>query len=337
MARRFILVFVAAASVGWVAARTADLTSVELTLTEVADSQGYYLYSYDLTNPSSSMWGLATVKLDIGASSGTPNNLAVTGDLFDITASTSGDPSEAHAEVGPITPVGWEAALTRTAELWWYAPSGARAAVDSVAPGETKSGFGLRSSYLPGLAVVVAEPTPQSCCLTPVTIEGIDYRYLPREYSVSGISVAPRFQPGEVDLALLRNQLTTVCTDPLWIDDPTACSAWGDSIDAAQARAGIHNYEGAGQALSGMTLALSSNRVPSGQVEDNAYWLLKLNADHIRNSFPSDPVASVTRCAKGLETSKEIRPDTEANVLPGIGCTSVWRTAPFLDVSREGR
>lgn len=277
-----------------------SLGKVELTLTEVADSQGYYLYSYELRNPAESSWGVATIKLDISASSGTPSNLAVTGDLYDATDRIAGEQSAAHAEVGPITPPGWTASLSRRAELWWYAPSRNRMSQDSVAPNATKSGFGIRSSYLPGITWTVAEPTRQSCCAVPDSIEGVAYYHSNSEYPARGYSVVPRYLRQEMVLDTLAALVDRVCTNPLWIDDPSLCTEMGDSLDAAAARLAIEDFEGAAAATRGVGYLGDVNRAGrGGDVDENAYWLLKINSDHVAEAMVAGPapIASARRIA----------------------------------------
>lgn len=288
----------AAAAWGLVALQATGLSGVDLALSEIGDSGSYYVYSYGLVNPPQSTWGIATVAVGIGASSGTPGNLAVTGDLFDLTLSAAG--AAPHAEVGPITPAGWEAALTRRAELAWYPPSTALSTDDSVAPGATKTGFGIRSSYLPGITSVAAEPTVESCCLVPDTVDGELY-YPPRgRFAVTASTVAPRYMPSEVDLDLLQSQASAVCTNPLWITDSTFCALLSDTLDAAEARLAVNNYWGAAIALDTIYSELLQRQGES-YLHDNAFWLLFLNTDAVyADLFPEDAQpAQSTLCAHG--------------------------------------
>src|SRR5437879_13543742 len=66
-----------------------------------------------------------------------------------------------HVPLGALSPLSWQAFLTRDAWLLW---SG-----DSIGPGAGLGGLGLRSPYLPGLRRFLAEPTPASCCDQPVS------------------------------------------------------------------------------------------------------------------------------------------------------------------------
>lgn len=92
------------------------------------------------------------------------------------------------------------------------------------------------------------------------------------------------------------------------------------------------------------TLAETNRVLWSGTVEDNAYWLLKINSGHVGDAMMTDqpPIAYVDLCAKGpegttidftlsanggymmqssplqLETAQEGDP-------PHTGCSSIWR------------
>lgn len=166
---------------------------------------------------------------------------------------------------------------------------------DSVAPNTTRSGFGIRSSYLPGITWTVAEPTRQSCCAVPDSIEGVAYYHSNSEYPAHGHSVAPRYLREEMVLDTLAALVDRVCTNPLWIDDSALCTEMGDSLDVAAARLAIVNYEGAAVATKGVGDLAEANRTASGgDVKENAYWLLKINSDYVAETIGAGqpPIAS---------------------------------------------
>jgi hypothetical protein len=273
-----------------------SLAGVDFSAVSVADSGTYFVYAYEATNPSASTWAIAGLELDVSASTGTPAALAATGPFVDVAATSNSSP---HAEVGPISPSGWDAYLTHEAQLWWVPPQTPFSSEDSIAPGVTKAGFGLRSSYLPGVSAIRANPTPESCCSVPVAVEGTYYYHFTDEYPALGTTIAPRYFPAEVDLELLQTQLAAVCDEPLWIDDSALCSELADSLRVAEARLAIDDYEGAVVAVKGMGEVLGANRKPSGSIEDNAYWLLKINSDHVWVSVPGAlPVAGAERLSR---------------------------------------
>jgi hypothetical protein len=248
-----------------------QLDGVEIDVTQVTDSGSYYVYSYSITNPVTSTWAISAVKVDIAASSGTPPNLPATGELLDATENRPGD---SHAEVGPITPTGWKASLTRAAELWWYPPSTGLSTSDSIAPGQTKGGFGIRSSYLPGIHAIAAEPTVESCCLE--VAPGADGPWYPRraDFAVIGYAVVPRYQPSEVSIGLLQSQLTAICDDPLWLDDSQLCTEFGDLLDMAEDEEGDGNFYGAAAVLNHLFDRIGDEEAA---FDANGYWLMSLS------------------------------------------------------------
>lgn len=268
--------------------RVDDLAGVELDLTLLVDSTSYFVYRYDLTNPPASTWGLVALRVDIGASSGTPSPLASSGTFFDDTDSP-GPLVEPHAEVGPITPAPWSATLRRDAKLSWYPRTGVFTSDDSVAPGETRSGFGIRSSYLPGISEVVATPTRESCCTVPdSTDDGIFYPP-PARFAVTGWTVAPRYMQSEVDVELLEAQVNAACNAALWIGDAPLCTQLADSLAAADSLLGLEDYSGASATISSFRDIVLANGPPTGDIAANAFWLLSVNAQQLLANLAPEP------------------------------------------------
>lgn len=288
---RLALAAVCAAGLGMVALaeQPQSLEPAELGLNAVVDSGTYFIFDYSLANPWASSSAVAWIRLDVGATSGTPAALPATGTFRNATVLPGATtPLEPHAQVGPISPTDWWAGLGRDGHLQWYAPSSGSVDVDSVAPGSVRPGFGLRTTYLPGLSEVVALPTWQSCCSTPDTV-ALEF---PRRstFAVTSAAVAPRFMPSEVTIELVQFQLASVCNDPLWIDDDALCNQLTDSLDAAEARLIGSNFPGARGALEGVLAILENEREPAGPIEGNAYWLLKVNTEHVLGTIPGGPV-----------------------------------------------
>lgn len=282
-----------------------SLGEVSFVLTTVSDSASYFVYEYDLTNPSTSDWAVGSIEVSIAASSGTPDNLAATGDLFDITTG-GGAPVEPHAEVGPIAPAGWTAILDRIAGLTWAPPNSRRTTVDSVPPGATKSGFGIRSSYLPGLVPATAEPTITSCCLTPADTTEEPYYPLASNFAVSTTAVVPKYMPPEVTISLLQSQLATVCTDPLWLDDSALCTEFGDLLDSAESDENDSNFYGAAAVLTHL-----DGRVDDEQasMDSNAYWLLSLNVAQARDNVLASATAAADQWHFRVDANTAVVPD----------------------------
>jgi hypothetical protein len=302
-----------------------ELAGVELDASLIADSGSYLVYHYDLTNPSASTWGLAAIRLDIGASAGTPSNLAATGTFFDLTDGP-GPVVAPHAEVGPITPSPWSATLTGSALLSWHPRTGALSSEDSIAAGETRGGFGIRSSYRPGISDVVATPTPESCCTVPdSTVDGIFYPPRSR-FAVTGWTVAPRFMPTEVDIALLQTQVTAICTDPLWLDSSTLCAEIDAALDSAAAElAGGGLYD----ATIGLSDLLDRVQAEQQQMHTNAYWMLYHNIHQAyENLADAGPWSLGVTCGSSSVERADSVPCGPLLPIPPIGSTSEvtgWR------------
>lgn len=262
---------IAVAVLGWLFV-SSSLDDVEYELVELADSGSYFVYSYVLKNPASSTWGLSAAVMDISASSGTPASLPATGPFEDLVAAFGG--ATPHAEVGPISPTGWRAIMNTHSGLVWSPPGSVTTTSDSVAPGDSLAGFGLRSSYLPGLRQMRYEPTVESCCQEPIDTTPEIFWALPNDYSVEGWSVGPRYMPEEVDIALLQSQLTAICTDPLWLDSGTLCAEFDAALDSAAAElAGGALYD----AAIGLSDLLDRVEAEQQQMHSNAHWMLYHN------------------------------------------------------------
>lgn len=290
-------VAIAVAVLGWLFV-SRSLGDVEYKLAEVADSGSYFVYSYLLKNPASSTWGLRAATMDISASSGLPASLPATGPFEDLVAAMGG--ATPHAEVGPISPTGWGAIMNTRSGLLWSAPTSVTTSSDSIAPGDSLAGFGVRSSYLPGLRRMQYQPTVESCCQAPIDSTTETFWALPQHYSVDGWSVGPRYMPSEVDLDLLQTQTDIVCEDPLWITNSALCTLLSDTLDVAQARLAVNNYWGAAVSLDTVYSQLFQHQGES-YLHDNAFWLLVVNTDEVYiNLVPqgASPGQS-TLCAHG--------------------------------------
>jgi hypothetical protein len=115
----------------------------------------------------------------------------------------------------------------------------------------------------------------------------VNYYAMSNAYHTFGESVAPRYTPEEITIDLLQSQLSAVCSDPLWIDDSTLCGALADSLDAAEDRVDSEDYAGARDAVSAAGDIVEANHEPSGEVNDNAYWLLRLNLAQLLENLPN--------------------------------------------------
>jgi hypothetical protein len=265
-----------------------DLEPPELELTLLSDSSDYFLYHYELTNPAASTDAIAMLSLDVSAGPGTPDSVLPSTGFFWNTGASATVPFDPHVPLGVSSPNDWEAFLVQGGRLWWSAPTPGIAQVDSVAPGASRSGYAVRSPYLPGIREVDAWPTWQSCCMEGDSLH--PERGLPEqgEFAVTGIGVGPRYAPDEVDLDLLESQIDTVCDDPLWLTNSALCAELADSLDAAQARDASNDHWGVLSAVQGVLDIIVAN---PQEMHSNAYYLLGANAGQVIANIndPSPP------------------------------------------------
>lgn len=275
-----------------------------MALTSVTDSGDYFVYEYAVSNGSSSNTSISGIVLDVADPGGSADSvLAATGDFLN-TGSFGSIPFDPHVPVGPSSPVGWKAILGQGARLSWHAPVLGFHETDSIAPGDTLTGFVVRSPYLPEVRDFEGWPIYGDCCEEPDTVN--DNGHPDREdFATTGETVGPGVEAADLDIDVLQTQLSTVCDDPLWITSAGLCDDYSDSVDVAEARLGINNYEGAGVALFSTELAMNDDFAGgSGDIHPNAYWMLNTNLKHVRESLPQDTPGGAEVCVKGPEQSR---------------------------------
>jgi hypothetical protein len=262
------------------------LGPVHFDLEAVADSTEYLIYRYRIINPFVSRGGVAGIRLDLSAPAGTGRiRLPFTGEL----GHGGGGPAD-HVPVGGIGPEHWWMQVLYNALFDWYAAdvgvvvndSGVSASADSAAPGTAKEGFGLRSPYLPGVRRFSADPTYQSCCSKPIP-DTEEHEYpSPSDFRVHGFTVAPTVRPQDMSLDILASDLRQVCGNLHWISDQSVCRSLRTNLDQAAAAFRQHDHAGLVTALSAFLDQLEQRHGVSGPVNDNAYWLLKVNGEYLR-------------------------------------------------------
>ena len=245
------------------------LEPVDLQLLAVDDSASYLVYSYSAHNPAASSWSISGILVDVAAASGTPPALPATGEFVNLSAAHASEP---YARIGPITPTGWLAILGRDAWLVWAGPEDGVFATDSIPPGADLIGFGLRSTYLPAIREVRAEPTWQSCCASPLpgTLEN------PRtsQFAVSSYGVIPGYPPEDLTIDLVQNQLDAICSDPLWLRDGALCSEFGSLVFDALSSLTAGDASTAADKLVALSERIDEERT---QMEPEAFWILYHN------------------------------------------------------------
>lgn len=260
------------------------LDAVRLELMTVDDSAAYHVYRYRVVNPASSHGGVGGVRVDLSAPLGTERvNLPSTGDL-----ERNGPGGEsAHVPVGLIAPERWRmTVLPYNAPAYWYAADygvvvngyGLPASADSASAGGSKNGFGLRSPYLPGIRPFMAQPTFQSCCTEP-NARG-EYP-VPSEFPVRGFTVAPTVRPQDMSLDILGHDVQQTCRAQRWISDGALCGRLRAGLERASAALKRSDRAGAQDALRAFLAELEPQHRPGKPVNDNAYWLLKVNAEYL--------------------------------------------------------
>lgn len=271
----------AALAIGWRSAETQGrhiLGPVRFDLEEVADSGSYFLYGYRIVNPSSSHGGVASISLDISVPTGGRTRLPFTGHL------EHGAGEGNHAPIGAIAPERWQMMTTYKGTLDWYtdevlvsvSDSGAvPASADSAPPGGYRTGFGLRSPYLPGFRYFQARPTYQSCCMRPN--DRGEYP-VPTEFPVAGVAAVPTIDPQAMTVAVVGSQLEESCGPLGWVDREACAQLRPNIRQAGQSVA--HDRDGAREALKAFLDDLNRNR-EAKHVTDNAYWLLRTNAEYL--------------------------------------------------------
>ena len=263
------------------------LARVDQRLDGVADSGTYLVYWYRINNASESRGGAAYFSLDVSAPRGTGfPTLPATGRFMHGAGFRGVDLAQFqdHVPVGPISPTNWESVLTKQATLDWYGGrGGASGEYDNIPPGDSLGGFGLRSPYLPGIRQSWARPTFLSCCAKPRAATATSEAEYPdpSEFKISGRTVGPTVRPEAMTLGLVRADLAQVCGALRWIPDGAMCGPLQATLARAAAAAQRGDRSAATDALRAFVDALDAQHGPGKPVNDNAYWLLKVNGEYL--------------------------------------------------------
>jgi hypothetical protein len=254
------------------------LDAVRVEVTAVADSSAYLLYEYRIVNPASSHGGVAVVDLDLSAPAGTGHVvLPFTGSLYPRRRDIPD-----HVPFGAIVPERWQMLVDWKARLMWSAyavilTEGPPGSFDSVAPGAAKNGFGVRSPYLPGVRAFIAMPTEQSCCTKPNARGEYPNSAL---FFVGGFTVAPKYAPKEMTPLVLSDLLGRAC-ELGWITRGGGCEALRAKLAPAREAHQRGDHGGATLSLRAFVAELDAQHGPGKPMNDNAYWLLKVNGAYL--------------------------------------------------------
>jgi len=261
------------------------LDAVRFEVTAVTDSAQYLLYEYRIVISTSSRGGVAGLSVDLSAPLGTGLiTLPFTGDLQ---RSDGGPHAPDHVPVGGIAPDRWKMMVVYyRAHLDWYAAdfgvvtngTGLPASADSAPPGGSKAGFGLRSSYLPGIRRFSAHPTYQSCCTQPN--DRGEYPN-PSFFPATGFTVAPTVRPQDMGLSVVQSDLQRVCGSLRWITDGAVCGSLRSKLKQATQALQRSDSKDVKGSLRAFLAELDARHGPGMPVSDNAYWLLKVNGEYL--------------------------------------------------------
>jgi hypothetical protein len=86
-----------------------------------------------------------------------------------------------------------------------------------------------------------------------------------------------------MSLDLLASDLREVCGNLRWISDQSVCQGLRTSLDQAAAAFRQHDHAGLVTALGAFLDMLEQRHGVSGPVNDNAYWLLRVSGEYLRN------------------------------------------------------
>lgn len=261
-----------------------QLTGVDMQLTAVEDSGSYLVYRYHIGVAAGSTNGIAQVIVDLADPGAGFAQLPSTGTFF-YGPSTASVPTAEHAPIGTISPLHWEAYLSADATLAWYGSRGGAVNEDSIPPGSGLAGFGLRSTYLPGIRSVSAEPTWQSCCSEPDPASEVEAHPDAGEFAVVGATVAPTVAPAEVEeetgVVTLIADVDELCALE-WIDDEGVCNSLRVKLEQAQASI-IADRPAAIHQLQAFLNELDAQR--GAHVNENAYWLMRVLGEHVLSTI----------------------------------------------------
>jgi hypothetical protein len=190
-----------------------------------------------------------------------------------------------HVPVGPISPANWMAFLVKEGGLDWFGSRGGAEGQngDSIAPGESFGGFGLRSPFLPGIRSSSADPTAASCCAKARPRSQSSEPEYPNvwEFRVPGWTVGPTYPPDRITLSVMPQLLGRVCGDLRWISAASVCRDLRAKLNEAAPARQRGDHDVAEGALHGFLDELEAQHGPGKPVSDNAYWLLKVNGEYL--------------------------------------------------------
>jgi hypothetical protein len=263
------------------------LDRVSLTVRTISTVDGHLIYNYRFGNAATSRASVASLALDLSAPLGTGHEwLPEAGPArHRLPGRQTATPLD-HVPAGPISPERWTAVIDIDGQLRWWGIEGAPPMdTDTIAPGRSLDGFGVRSTYLPGIRDFFAKPSWQSCCAKPIPGSVDGEHPDPDEFLAVGRTVAPTRAPSELAdpvraIALIRRDVAAGYGLG-WIPGGLRV-VFGVHLDAAGAAAVSRDNTAVGRQLDALLKELETYR---GRLNDNAYWLLRINAQYVRDQM----------------------------------------------------
>ena len=247
---------------------------------------GFVEYRYRITNPPSSDAGVKSLSLDISAPLGmSPPMLPTTGVFIGDVTRVPSKATAGHVPVGMDLPPKWRGIILRDGSIRWRAPGEGLKSLDPVRPGGSREDVVLRSTYLPGVRKFELLPDyPHVCCPYSVGDPRNDTIKVktPEDFKVVGNTIGPTYAPAAVVLSLVRSLLDEACRLH-WVTNPGVCNSLQVKLDHAQTSLGRGQVQSARGELQAFLNELTAQHgaEPGKHVTDNAYWLLKTNAEFV--------------------------------------------------------
>jgi FIMAH domain-containing protein len=263
----------------------------DLRIRSIAIDVGTLTYRYEVVNPASSNAGVASVALDVSATRLLrPGMLATTGFFLGDGTRTAVDAVVGHVPIGMDIPSDWGGQVSAQGFAEWYARGPGLTATRPVPAGGQNDEFVLRSTYLPGIRLFRLLPEyPFICCAFPVGDPRNDTSHVKSafDFRMEGSTIVPRYAPEEVSLGLLADLESQVCTLE-WISSDGVCHSLQVKLDQARLALSQGRTESAKGQLGAFVeeLAAQHGPEPGKHVNDNAYWLLKVNAEFLAARLP---------------------------------------------------
>lgn len=98
---------------------------------------------------------------------------------------------------------------------------------------------------------------------------------------MTGLTVGPALHPDSVSIQVLQGFRGRTCTEPRWITDAGVCASLGASLGRAREALAQADRPGARAELRGFVSELEAQHGAGRPVNDNAYWLLRVNAEFL--------------------------------------------------------